>query len=175
MAGVKAKYYKSLSHWCVATGGDSAEVEGVPGASVGAGRTLTVSLDLAEALFDAGYELHNDAAVEDLRDSPSEIVLQLGTEGLSRPVAGEVISPASPAKCEDSAFLTTAPAVPVAGVEAEMSVRRSDSDLMWLNQARGGIRGDRPAGLVTVLRAELAIVRGSGEAFEIRLGHATAA
>ncbi|WP_337248591.1 DUF2271 domain-containing protein [Rhodovulum sulfidophilum] len=90
--GPKAKYYKSLSDWCAATGGDSAEVEGIPGASVGAGRTLIVSLDLAEALFDAGYELHNDAAVEDLRDSPSEIVLPLGTEGLSRPVAGGCIT-----------------------------------------------------------------------------------
>ncbi|ANB32728.1 thiamine biosynthesis lipoprotein ApbE [Rhodovulum sulfidophilum] len=48
-------------------------------------------------------------------------------------------------------------AVPVAGVEAEMSVRRPDSDLMWLNQARGGIRGDRPAGLVMVLRTGLAL------------------
>jgi len=78
VAGAKAKYYKSLSGWCAATGDDSAEVEGIPGASVGAGRTLTVSLDLVEALFDAGYELHNDAAVEDMRDSPSEIVLPLG-------------------------------------------------------------------------------------------------
>ncbi|WP_256714499.1 hypothetical protein [Rhodovulum sulfidophilum] len=65
---------------------------GKPRRSVGAGRTLTVSLDLAEALFDAGYELHNDAAVEDLRDSPSEIVLPRGTEGLSRPVAGGCIA-----------------------------------------------------------------------------------
>ncbi|MBL3561484.1 hypothetical protein JMM65_12015 [Rhodovulum sulfidophilum] len=69
----------------------------------------------------------------------------------------------------------TALAVPVAGVEAEMSVRRPDSDLMWLNQARGGIRGDRPAGLVMVLRTGLAIVRASGEACEIELGDATAA
>ncbi|OLS53826.1 DUF2271 domain-containing protein [Rhodovulum sulfidophilum] len=123
VAWVKAKYYKSLSGWCAATGGDSAEVEGISDASVGACRTLTVRLDLAEALFDAGYELHNAAAVEDMRDSLSEIVLPLGTEGLSRPVAGEAISPASPAKCEVSASLTMVLAVPVAGVEAEMSVR----------------------------------------------------
>ncbi|WP_414898509.1 DUF2271 domain-containing protein [Rhodovulum sp. YEN HP10] len=88
MAGAKAKYYKHLSDWSAATGGDSAEVEGITGASVGAGRTLTVSLDLAGALFDAGYALHIDAAVEDMRDSPSEIVLPLTTEGAGRPVAG---------------------------------------------------------------------------------------
>ncbi|MCE8431225.1 FAD:protein FMN transferase [Rhodovulum sulfidophilum] len=65
--------------------------------------------------------------------------------------------------------------MPVAGVEAEMSVRRPDSDLMRLNRARGGIWVDRPEGLVTVLRTGLAIVRGSGEACEIGFGDATAA
>ncbi|OLS47607.1 hypothetical protein BV379_04430 [Rhodovulum sulfidophilum] len=63
----------------------------------------------------------------------------------------------------------------MAGVEAEMLIRCSDSDLMRRNRARGGIWGDRPARLVTVLRAGLAIVRGSGEACEIELGDATAA
>ena len=42
-----------------------AEVDGITGASVGSGRTLEVSMDLADALFDAGYTLHVDAAAED--------------------------------------------------------------------------------------------------------------
>ncbi|RBO52432.1 DUF2271 domain-containing protein [Rhodovulum sp. BSW8] len=88
MAGAKAKYYKSLSDWYRATGGNAAEVAGITGASVGAGRTLTVSFDLADAPFDAGYQLHVDAAVEDMRDSPSEIVVPLTTGGAGQPVAG---------------------------------------------------------------------------------------
>jgi hypothetical protein len=45
-------------------------------------------MDLADALFDAGYTLHVDAAVEDMRDSPGEIAVPLTTEGAGQPVAG---------------------------------------------------------------------------------------
>ena len=54
MAGGKSKYYEHLSDWYRATGGDTAQVNGITGA-VGAGRTLEITLDLADALFDAGY------------------------------------------------------------------------------------------------------------------------
>jgi hypothetical protein len=81
MAGGKSKYYKHLTDWFRATGGDSAQIDGITGASVGAGRTLSVTLDLADALFDAGYTLHIDAAVEDMRDSPNEIAVPLTAGG----------------------------------------------------------------------------------------------
>jgi Predicted periplasmic protein (DUF2271) len=83
MAGGKSKYYKHLSDWMAATGGNTAEVDGITGASVGAGRSLELSMDLADSLFDAGYTLHVDAAVEDMRDSPSEIELPLTSAGAS--------------------------------------------------------------------------------------------
>lgn len=63
----------------------------------------------------------------------------------------------------------------VEAVEAEMSVRRPDSDLMRLNRAPAGLWVDLPEGLVTVLTMGLAIGRASGGAFEIGLGDATAA
>ena len=58
------------------------------GASVGAGRSLEITLDLADALFDAGYTLHIDAAVEDMRDSPNEVAVPLTTAGAGMPVKG---------------------------------------------------------------------------------------
>ncbi|CAH1679967.1 Tat pathway signal protein [Hyphomicrobiales bacterium] len=88
MAGRKSKYYTHLSGWHRATGGNSAEINGITGASVGAGRTLQISLDLADALFDAGYTLHVDAAVEDMRDSPDEVSVPLTTAGAKTPVRG---------------------------------------------------------------------------------------
>lgn len=88
MAGGKSKYYEHLSDWYRATGGNTAEINGITGASVGAGRQLKITLDLADALFDAGYELHIDASVEDMRDSPSEVVVPLTTTGAGQPVAG---------------------------------------------------------------------------------------
>lgn len=88
MAGGKSKYYKHLSDWARLTGGDVAQVDGITGASVGAGRSLELTMDLADELFDAGYTLHVDAAVEDMRDSPGEIAVPLTTEGAGQLVAG---------------------------------------------------------------------------------------
>ena len=88
MAGGKSKYYEHLSDWYRATAGDTAQVNGITGASVGAGRTLEITLDLADALFDAGYTLHIDAAVEDMRDSPNEVAVPLTTDGAGTAVKG---------------------------------------------------------------------------------------
>jgi len=88
MAGGKAKYYRHLSDWKRATQGDLAQIDGITGASVGSGRTLTVKLDLADALIDAGYQIRIDAAVEDMADSPSEIVVPLDSKAAGQPAAG---------------------------------------------------------------------------------------
>ncbi|CAN5539014.1 DUF2271 domain-containing protein [soil metagenome] len=88
MAGRKSKYYEHLTDWYRATGGDSAQINGITGASVGAGRRLKITLDLADALFDAGYTLHIDAAVEDMRNSPNEVAVPLTTDGAGKPVNG---------------------------------------------------------------------------------------
>ncbi len=88
IAGGKSKYYEHLSDWYRATAGNPAEINGITGASVGAGRQLKITLDLEDALFDAGYELHIDASVEDMRDSPSEVVVPLTTTGAGQPVSG---------------------------------------------------------------------------------------
>ncbi|PPJ49041.1 DUF2271 domain-containing protein [Rhizobium sp. KAs_5_22] len=89
MAGGKARYYEHLSGWYRATGGDNAEINGITGASVGAGRSLKITLDLADMLFDAGYQLHIDSAVEDMRDSPNEIVVPLTSSGSGQTVKGK--------------------------------------------------------------------------------------
>lgn len=88
MAGGKSKYYEHLSGWYRATGGSSVEINGITGASVGAGRTLEITVDLADALIDAGYTLHIDAAVEDMQDSPSEIAVPLTSSGAGASVPG---------------------------------------------------------------------------------------
>ena len=58
------------------------------GASVGEGRSLKVTADLADALFDAGYKLNIDAAAEDMRDSPRDISVPLTKAGAGKPVSG---------------------------------------------------------------------------------------
>ena len=63
-------------------------MNGFTGAGVGAGRTLEITLDMADAVFDAGYTLHIDAAVEDVRDSPNEVAVPLTAAGAGQPVPG---------------------------------------------------------------------------------------
>lgn len=89
MAGGRARYYRHLSGWYRATGGNTAEINGITGASVGSGRALTVTLDLADTLFDAGYKLHIDTAVEGMGESPNEVIVPLTAASAGKPVAGK--------------------------------------------------------------------------------------
>jgi len=88
MAGGRSQYYRHLRNWSRATGGALNEINGITGASVGSGRTLTVTFDLADALFDAGYQLHIDAAAENVGDSPSDVVVDLTTQGAGQATQG---------------------------------------------------------------------------------------
>ncbi|NCT99088.1 MAG: DUF2271 domain-containing protein [Comamonadaceae bacterium] len=89
VAGGKAKYHKHLSDWSRLSAGDAKRLDGVTGASVGAGRTLKVTAELTDALIDAGYEIRLDAAAEDMRDSPSEVRLPLSTANAGKPQPGK--------------------------------------------------------------------------------------
>ena len=88
VSGKKAKYYKNLRDWARGSGLKSAEFDGVSGASVGSGRTLKVTVELADALIDAGYEIRIDSAVEDGRDYPAEVRTPLTKAGSGQPAAG---------------------------------------------------------------------------------------
>jgi hypothetical protein len=88
MAGDKAKYYRHLSDWTRACGGKLAEVDGITGASVGSGKTLKITLDIADALINAGYKLHIDSSVEDGSDNPSDVVMPLDSASSGKAVAG---------------------------------------------------------------------------------------
>ncbi len=86
--GNGAKYYKNLRDWARGSGMRPSEFDGVSGASVGSGRALKVTVDLADALIDAGYEIRVDSAVEDGRDNPAEVRTPLTTAGAGKPATG---------------------------------------------------------------------------------------
>lgn len=81
IAGGKTRYYRHLTDWARLTGGGTVDVSAVTGASIGSGQNATLSVEMADALFDAGYTLHLDAAAEDMRESPNEIEVPLTTAG----------------------------------------------------------------------------------------------
>lgn len=88
VAGKKAKYYKHLSGWARGSGLDAREFDGVSGASVGSGKSLKVTVELADALIDAGYEIRIDSAVEDGRDYPADVRVPLNKADARKPVKG---------------------------------------------------------------------------------------
>lgn len=89
MAGDRAKYWRHLADWQRLSGGRPAEVDGITGASIGSGKTLKISLDLADAMIEAGYQVHADTAVEDGRDYPSEVTVPLGAAGNGKAAPGK--------------------------------------------------------------------------------------
>ena len=88
VAGKKAKYYKHLRDWARGSGLNAAEFDGVSGASVGSGETLKVSVDIADALIDAGYQIRIDTAVEDKRENSAEVQVPLTREGSGKATSG---------------------------------------------------------------------------------------
>ena len=89
MAGDKAKYYRHLSDWTRASGARLAEVDGITGASVGSGKTLKITVDITDALINAGYTVHVDTAVENGDENPSEIVAPLDASRSGIAIAGD--------------------------------------------------------------------------------------
>ncbi len=88
VSGTKAKYYKNLRDWARGSGLRPGEYDGVSGASVGSGRARKVTVDIADALLDAGYEIRVDSAVEDGRDNPADVRTPLTKAGAGKPAAG---------------------------------------------------------------------------------------
>ena len=88
VAGGKAKYYKHMSDWARGSGLNAAEFDGLSGASVGSGKSLKVTVEVADALIDAGYEIRVDSAAEDGRDNPAEVRVPLTKLGTGTSVKG---------------------------------------------------------------------------------------
>jgi hypothetical protein len=86
VAGRKAKYHSHLRDWAR---GKGRSIDGLTGASVGSGQSLKVSVDVADALIDAGYQVRIDTSVEDGRDNPADVVAPLSAAAVGKPTAGK--------------------------------------------------------------------------------------
>ncbi len=89
VAGSRARYYRHLTDWVRASGGRVANLDGITGASVGSGRTLSVSANIADALLNAGYTVHVDTALEEDAQYGSEVVVPLSSAANGKAVGGQ--------------------------------------------------------------------------------------
>ena len=88
VAGKKSKYYKHLLDWARGSGVRATEYEGMTGASVSGGDSLTIKADIDDALIDAGYLIRVDSAVEDKRENRIDAEVTLTASGAGTPVSG---------------------------------------------------------------------------------------
>lgn len=89
VAGKKAKYYKHLADWARGSGLKPAEYDGMTGASVRSGTTLKLTVEVDDALIDAGYQVRIDTAVEDKRDNRADVIVPLTSDGAGKTTAGK--------------------------------------------------------------------------------------
>jgi hypothetical protein len=95
VAGHKTKYYGALRGWVAGvSSAGGVNLDGITGASVGSGETLTVHASLADALIDAGYEIHIDTAVEHGGEYIDDVVIPLSSTPASANGTGYVDSAA---------------------------------------------------------------------------------
>jgi len=85
VAGKERKYQAHLRGWYRGVR-RSGRVDGVTGASVGRGRSFSVTADIADALINAGYKVQVDTAVEDSGEHRAEAIV--GLDASKRTVRG---------------------------------------------------------------------------------------
>jgi len=77
VAGSKQRYLGDLRGWIsamTAAGMTTLNLDGITGASIGSGQTLTIHSNLADTLIDAGYTIHVESAVEQGGEYPDDAV-----------------------------------------------------------------------------------------------------
>jgi hypothetical protein len=89
VSGRKAKYHSHLRDWSRGNSSENRRIDGITGASVGSGQSLKVSVDIADALIDAGYQIRIDSAVEDGRENAAEVVVPLTGANAGKLVSGK--------------------------------------------------------------------------------------
>lgn len=88
LSGSKSKYYKHLSDWARGSSLQQKEYDGLTGASVNSGATLTIKVPIDDALIDRGYLIRVDSAVEDQSAHRIDIEVPLTQLGVGVKVTG---------------------------------------------------------------------------------------
>jgi len=89
VSGRKAKYHSHLRDWSRGNASEQRNIDGITGASVGSGQSLKVSVNVADALIDAGFQIRIDSSVENGRDFPADIVVPLTGANAGKSTAGK--------------------------------------------------------------------------------------
>ncbi|MCB1517371.1 MAG: DUF2271 domain-containing protein [Hyphomicrobiaceae bacterium] len=81
VAGSRSRYWGHLSGWARGISGTNDRVDGLTGPSLGGGRTLNVSANIADSMLDAGYYVVVDSAIENWGQYPFDAAAPLSNGG----------------------------------------------------------------------------------------------
>jgi hypothetical protein len=84
IGGRQSKYYGHLRGWYRGAKNSRTPISAVTGASVGSGQTLQTTVEIADTLLNAGFQIRVDASVEDYGDHPKAAILTLGSQTTSQ-------------------------------------------------------------------------------------------
>lgn len=87
--GHKSKYRRHLRGWIRGASRSNQPLDAISGASVGSGRTFTVSANVKDALLNAGYQVHVDTAVEDQGEFRSDAAVKISSAKPSVSASGK--------------------------------------------------------------------------------------
>lgn len=88
VAGKKSKYYRHLRDWSRGTGYSSAEYDGLTGASLRAGATLQLDVEIADQYIDSGYQIRVETSVEHGYTGSPDVAVDLDRAQAGQAVTG---------------------------------------------------------------------------------------
>lgn len=87
--GDNKKWYKGLKEWFKAQNQKPEQLSAITGASVGAGDRSTTVLNIDDSVFDKGYKLRIESAVEHAKYHTEDAVIPLTQADFSKKVSGK--------------------------------------------------------------------------------------
>jgi hypothetical protein len=88
VVGQEQRCCRHLRNWARGISSAGGDIDGISGASVGAGHALTVSASLADTMIDTGYQILVASALENGGEHPDKIVLPLKQASSGIPASG---------------------------------------------------------------------------------------
>jgi len=83
VAGSRQRYYGHMSGWARLITSAGGSINGITGASVGGGQSLTINANIADAMIDAGYKIVVETAIEGWGDMPNDASVPIQSSGAS--------------------------------------------------------------------------------------------
>lgn len=88
VSGPEERWYPDMPRWWKYLSRKPQELDAITGASTAAGDRSIVKLEIADELFNAGYKLRVETAVEDLENHSVDVEAELSTDLLGKRIAG---------------------------------------------------------------------------------------